>query len=154
MITDWFFRVPAIRVAEARDASGAALTWMYRFDYPGPEANHELGACHGVEIPFVFDTAGQDDLAPPLGPEPSPGRGRPRAPRLGRLHHPVQPGLGPVRPGHPDHRAAHRRNSSPIDDPAGASARSGRASAETSRRYPCDEFVHEPCCSAPYWPPR
>ena len=72
MITDWFFRVPAIRVAEARDASGAGpLTWMYRFDYPGPDRNHELGACHGVEIPFVFGTAGRAELEPRLGPEPS-----------------------------------------------------------------------------------
>src|SRR5580658_7125006 len=40
VITDWFFRVPAIRVAEARCASGGAGTWMYRFDYPEPLDNH------------------------------------------------------------------------------------------------------------------
>jgi para-nitrobenzyl esterase len=72
VITDWFFRVPAIRVAEARDAAGAGpLTWMYRFDHPDPARNQGLGACHGVEIPFVFGTAGLDELGPRLGPEPS-----------------------------------------------------------------------------------
>ena len=34
VITDWFFRIPPIRVAEARAASGAGDTWMYRFDHP------------------------------------------------------------------------------------------------------------------------
>jgi para-nitrobenzyl esterase len=74
VISDWFFRVPAIRVAEARDAGGAgARTWMYRFDHPEPGRNFGLGACHGVEIPFVFGTAGLDELEPRLGGERSPG---------------------------------------------------------------------------------
>ena len=59
VITDWFFRVPAIRVAEARCAAGAAGTWMYRFDYPESEDNHGFGASHAVEVPFVFDTVGR-----------------------------------------------------------------------------------------------
>ena len=59
VITDWFFRVPAIRVAEARCAAGAAGTWMYRFDYPESEDNHGFGASHAVEVPFVFDTLGR-----------------------------------------------------------------------------------------------
>jgi para-nitrobenzyl esterase len=74
VISDWFFRVPAIRVAEAREAGGAgARTWMYRFDHPEPGRNFGLGACHGVEIPFVFGTAGLDELEPRLGGERSPG---------------------------------------------------------------------------------
>jgi para-nitrobenzyl esterase len=72
VISDWFFRVPAIRVAEARAASGAApRTWMYRFDHPEPASNYELGACHGVEIPFAFGTIGLAELEPRLGSEPS-----------------------------------------------------------------------------------
>jgi para-nitrobenzyl esterase len=71
VISDWFFRVPAIRVAEARDAAGGARTWMYRFDAPEPSANHGLGACHGAEIPFVFDTAGRPEVRPRLGDAPS-----------------------------------------------------------------------------------
>jgi para-nitrobenzyl esterase len=71
LITDWFFRVPAIRVAEARGASAAARTWMYRFDRPEPQANHGLGACHGAEIPFVFDTVTRAEVRPRLGAAPS-----------------------------------------------------------------------------------
>jgi para-nitrobenzyl esterase len=70
VISDWFFRVPAIRVAEARDAGAGGTggrTWMYRFDHPEPDGNHGLGACHGVEIPFVFDTVGRSELEPRLG---------------------------------------------------------------------------------------
>ncbi|HEY0716533.1 MAG TPA: carboxylesterase family protein [Streptosporangiaceae bacterium] len=69
VISDWFFRVPGIRVAEAR--AGAGRTWMYRFDHPDPEGNHQLGACHGVEIPFVFGTSGRPEVEPRLGPAPS-----------------------------------------------------------------------------------
>jgi para-nitrobenzyl esterase len=70
VISDWFFRVPAIRVAEARVGAGASGTWMYRFDRPEPRDNHRLGACHGVEIPFVFDTISLDELRPRLGEAP------------------------------------------------------------------------------------
>jgi para-nitrobenzyl esterase len=71
VISDWFFRVPAIRVAEARGATGAASTWMYRFDEPEPRANHNLGACHAAEIPFVFDTITRAGVRPRLGDAPS-----------------------------------------------------------------------------------
>ena len=69
MITDWFFRIPAVRVAEAR--FGAGRTWMYRFDYPSPASNYGLGSCHGAEIPFVFDTLGLPSVRPRLGEAPS-----------------------------------------------------------------------------------
>src|SRR5581483_1695065 len=36
VITDWFFAIPPIRVAEARAAGGTASTWTYRFDHPDP----------------------------------------------------------------------------------------------------------------------
>jgi para-nitrobenzyl esterase len=71
VITDWFFRIPPIRVAEARAASGTARTWSYRFDYPAPQDNHRLGACHGAEIPFVFDTITLDEVHPRVGDTPS-----------------------------------------------------------------------------------
>jgi len=71
VITDWFFGIPAIRVAEARADRGDARTWAYRFDHPEPEDNHRLGACHGAEIPFVFDTIGRDDVRPRIGDKPA-----------------------------------------------------------------------------------
>ena len=37
---------------------------MYRFDYPAPADNHGLGACHGVEIPFVFGNVGLAEAEP------------------------------------------------------------------------------------------
>jgi para-nitrobenzyl esterase len=71
VITDWFFRIPPIRVAEARSLAGAGDTWMYRFDHPDPRDNHRFGACHAVEIPFVFDTATRAELRPLIGDAPS-----------------------------------------------------------------------------------
>ncbi len=72
VISDWFFRIPPIRVAEARAAAaGGGSTWMYRFDYPEPQDNHRLGACHGAEIPFVFDTTTLDEVHPRVGEAPS-----------------------------------------------------------------------------------
>ncbi len=46
------FWLPAIDLAEARRAP----TWMYRFDWATPVFGGVLGACHGVELPFVFET--------------------------------------------------------------------------------------------------
>jgi para-nitrobenzyl esterase len=71
VVTDWFFRIPAIRVAEARAGRGGASTWAYRFDAPAPAENHGLGACHGVELPFVFGTVSREDVRPRLGDTPS-----------------------------------------------------------------------------------
>jgi para-nitrobenzyl esterase len=70
VVTDWFFAVPAIRVAEAR-AGAAAPTWMYRFDHPTPGDNGGLGSCHAVEIPFVFDTIDRPSSHPLVGDSPS-----------------------------------------------------------------------------------
>ena len=72
VVTDWFFRVPPIRVAEARENGGASRTWMYRFDYPAPADNHGLGACHGVEIPFVFGNVDVAEARLRIGDTPSP----------------------------------------------------------------------------------
>jgi para-nitrobenzyl esterase len=71
VITDWFFAIPPIRVAEARARRGTARTWTYRFDHPAPADNRGLGACHGAELPFVFDTITRDDVRPRIGDTPS-----------------------------------------------------------------------------------
>jgi len=56
--TDWWCRVPAIRLADAHAAGvgGTSRTHMYEFAWPSPVAGGQFGACHGLEIPFVFDT--------------------------------------------------------------------------------------------------
>jgi para-nitrobenzyl esterase len=71
VITDWFFAVPCIRVAEARAGRASTNTWVYRFDHPPAEENYGLGACHGVELPFVFDTITGDEVRPRVGAAPS-----------------------------------------------------------------------------------
>lgn len=58
--TDWWCRIPAIRLADAH-VNNASRTYMYEFAWPSPAANGLFGACHALEIPFVFDTL---DLGP------------------------------------------------------------------------------------------
>jgi carboxylesterase 2/para-nitrobenzyl esterase len=70
--TDGYWRIPAVRLADAHAAGARAATFMYEFAWPSPQANGRLGAAHGVEIPFVFDTLG-------LGTEPMLGRNPPQS---------------------------------------------------------------------------
>jgi para-nitrobenzyl esterase len=55
--TDWYIRIPAIRLADAH-AKSASATYMYEFAWRSPQFNGRLGACHALEVPFVFDTLG------------------------------------------------------------------------------------------------
>ena len=55
--TDRTFRIPGIRLAEAQAKHAPQSTFMYRFDWESPMLGGMLGACHAVEIPFVFGTA-------------------------------------------------------------------------------------------------
>jgi para-nitrobenzyl esterase len=48
-MTDFVFRMPGVRLAEAQLAHAPVA--MYRFDYASPS----FGACHGIDVPFVFD---------------------------------------------------------------------------------------------------
>lgn len=54
-LTDWFFRLPALRLAEARLALGRS-THVYEFGWRSPGLGGVLRACHALEIGFVFDT--------------------------------------------------------------------------------------------------
>jgi carboxylesterase type B len=65
---DWYFRIPTLRLADAHVASAAA-TYMYQFAWRSPQFNGRLGACHGLEIAFVFDTLG-NGADPLLGTDP------------------------------------------------------------------------------------
>ncbi|MGY1700241.1 carboxylesterase/lipase family protein [Geodermatophilus sp. SYSU D00766] len=55
VMTDWWVRVPAIRLADAH-APQPGATYAYEFAWPSPILGGRLGACHALEIPFVFDT--------------------------------------------------------------------------------------------------
>jgi para-nitrobenzyl esterase len=67
--TDWFFRVPAIRLAEAQIANGARAH-VYEFAWRSPEFGGRLGACHALELGFVFDTLADGGGRPLLGADP------------------------------------------------------------------------------------
>ena len=74
MLTDRSFRLPALAVAEARSAWQAtakgpqAPTYVYEFAWPSPVIG--LGACHSLEIPFVFDNLSADGAELALGAAP------------------------------------------------------------------------------------
>jgi len=106
VLTDWWVRVPAIRLADAH-APGPGATFMYEFAWRSPAFGGRLGACHGLEIPFVFDTLdhGPDQmLGGALGDDPPQrlaaavhaawidfaARGDPGWPRYDREHRAVQ----------------------------------------------------------------
>lgn len=63
VLTDWWVRVPALRLADAH-APAPAATYMYEFGWPSPVFDGRLGACHALELPFVFDTLdlGRDQM--------------------------------------------------------------------------------------------
>lgn len=69
IITDWFYRIPAIRLAEAH-LQGSGATYMYQFAYRSPQFDGQLGACHSLEIPFVFDTLDIGEMQAVLGANP------------------------------------------------------------------------------------
>ncbi len=69
--TDWFFRLPALRLAEARVAHGEAA-YVYEFAWRSPQFEGRLGACHALELAFVFDNLHQATnrgLVGPAGPQ-------------------------------------------------------------------------------------
>jgi para-nitrobenzyl esterase len=57
--TDWYWRIPAIRLADAHAKNAkTSPTYMYEFAWRSPQFKGLLGACHTLEIAFVFDTLG------------------------------------------------------------------------------------------------
>ena len=55
MASDWLFRIPSLRLADAHAASGGR-TYCYLFEWETPFGGGNLGACHALELPFVFGT--------------------------------------------------------------------------------------------------
>ncbi|MCW3797619.1 carboxylesterase family protein [Sphingomonas sp. BN140010] len=51
-MNDLVFRWPARQFAVAH----SGRTHVYEMDWRSPASNGELGACHGIELPFVFNT--------------------------------------------------------------------------------------------------
>ena len=69
MTTDHMFRIPAVRLAEARAAHDAG-TWMYEFCWQSRNGN--LKATHSLEIPFAFDNLDRGGVDFFLGDGPIP----------------------------------------------------------------------------------
>lgn len=65
LATDWFYRIPAIRLAEAVPGS-----YMYEFAWRSPCFGGRLGACHASELAFVFDNLHEPSYAPMIGERP------------------------------------------------------------------------------------
>jgi para-nitrobenzyl esterase len=54
VMTDHVFRIPAVRLAEAQLPHAPRVS-LYRFDLPSTAMGGALGACHAIDVPFVFD---------------------------------------------------------------------------------------------------
>ncbi|GAB3442990.1 carboxylesterase family protein [Phycicoccus ginsengisoli] len=67
ILTDASFRRETVRLADAHTAAGGR-THVYEFDWQSGVP--DLGACHALELPFVFDTlAGGETLTGPDAPQ-------------------------------------------------------------------------------------
>ena len=70
LVTDWFYRIPAVRLAERREAHGSAPSYMYEFAWQPSAFEGRLGACHAAELPFVFDNLAERGMSALLGQTP------------------------------------------------------------------------------------
>jgi para-nitrobenzyl esterase len=77
VVGDWLFRIPALRLAEARSSTagetagnGTAVTYVYELGWRTPQREGRLGATHGLDVAFVFDTLDDPGGEPLLGPNP------------------------------------------------------------------------------------
>lgn len=66
LATDLLLRVPLNRLADAR-AGAEGATYVYEFGWPTPV--QRLGACHALELGFVFDTLAHPDTRALTGPD-------------------------------------------------------------------------------------
>ena len=66
IMTDWMFHIPTVRLAEAH-APHTGGTYLYEFAWPSPSCGGKLGACHGLELGFVFDALDTPGLSGPEG---------------------------------------------------------------------------------------
>jgi para-nitrobenzyl esterase len=69
LITDWFFHIPAIRLAEAHANNGGS-PYVYEFARRSPLFNGRFGAVHALEIGFVFDNLGREGAMTVAGEAP------------------------------------------------------------------------------------
>jgi para-nitrobenzyl esterase len=68
--SDWLFRMPTLHLAQAHAASGGR-TFLYELRASAPANGGMFGACHGLDVPLIFGTAGEGIGALLAGPEPA-----------------------------------------------------------------------------------
>jgi para-nitrobenzyl esterase len=79
--SDGLFRVPSIRTADnhaavsaaSKATSTAGRTYLYEFAWPTPAADGVLGACHAIDVPFVFGTFDSPFARAWIGADPGAG---------------------------------------------------------------------------------
>jgi len=119
LTTDHEFRIPAIRLAEARQGQPAG-TWMYEFCWPSRAFGGRLKATHALEIPFVFDNLDKPGVDIFLGEGPPPQA------LAERMHEAWIRFIRDGDPGWPAYGLDHRRamrfdsESTVVEDPQGA----------------------------------
>ncbi len=64
--SDRIFHYPAHSLARAHSLH-VPQTYAYLFDWSPPLAGNAIGACHGIEIPFVFGSYSKPLLRPLIG---------------------------------------------------------------------------------------
>jgi len=102
LMTDAMFRIGSLRVAQARAEQGRPA-YVYQFDWQSPAG---FGACHCLEIPFVFNNLASWTSSPMLeGARPAEIKGLAEAmhgawtafARTGKPDHPRLPAWPPYR---------------------------------------------------------
>ncbi len=69
LMTDYIFRISTIKLLEAQ-STHQVNTYNYLFIWPSPAFDGKLGACHALEIPFVFNTLDVPGMADFAGNNP------------------------------------------------------------------------------------
>ncbi|MGP3775342.1 carboxylesterase/lipase family protein [Streptomyces sp. SDT5-1] len=57
--SDWLFRIPSLRLAEAHTAGGGTA-YAYELCWQAPGAGGAMGACHALDVPLVFGALDTD----------------------------------------------------------------------------------------------
>jgi para-nitrobenzyl esterase len=68
-MTDWMYRRTLLDLVEARNQAGARPSYVYQFAWKSPIYEGRLGACHALELPFVFGTVDHPAARVVLGEE-------------------------------------------------------------------------------------
>ncbi len=71
VFSDWLFRMPTLHLAQAHAASGGR-TFLYELRAEAPAGQGMFGACHALDVPLVFGSAGQGIGALLTGEQPPP----------------------------------------------------------------------------------